>query len=344
MRSNSRDETLKKNYLQKYQFLIGEYEQLKAGQHPRFRLAKDFYAFHGTCAQTFLKYYGRYRQSADPAALLPGKRGPKWRTRRTCPEIEAQVLALRQGGINRYEIHSMLKPSLKARTPSPSGIYRILRRHGQARLNRPMREEKRRIIRLKAGELGHIDCHHLSLDLIAAEPKRRYLVCLIDSYSRLAWAECVEDLTSLTVMFAALRCFNHLAERYQVRFAEVLTDNGPEFGTKDSGAKDRHPFERLLVELDIKHRYTRPYRPQTNGKVERFWRTLNEDLIEGTHFESQQHFQDELMACTSCTTTTSGLTKALTPLNPSKWSKFHQRIKEHLQSRGAKRRSNLPTL
>ena len=34
------------------------------------------------------------------------------------------------------------------------------------------------------------------------------------------------------------------------------------------------------MELGIKHRYTRPYRPQTNGKVERFWRTLNEDLLE----------------------------------------------------------------
>jgi transposase InsO family protein len=296
MRNNSRDETLKKNYIQKYQFLIGEYQQLKAGQHPRFRLAKDFYAFHGTCAQTFLKYYGRYRHSGDSQALLPGKRGPKWKTRRTCPDIETQVLALRQRGISRYEIHSILKPTLKDRTPSPSGIYQILKRNGQQRLSRGMMEEKRRVIRLKAGELGHIDCHHLSLDLIVSQPKRRYLVCLIDSFSRLAWAECVEDLTSLTVMFASLRCFNHLSERYRVRFAEVLTDNGPEFGPKESRVKDQHPFERLLIELGIKHRYTRPYRPQTNGKVERFWRTLNEDLIEGTYLESQQHFEDELMA------------------------------------------------
>lgn len=54
-------------------------------------------------------------------------------------------------------------------------------------------------------------------------------------------------------------------------------------------------FERLLMELKIKHRYTRPYRPQTNGKVERFWRTLNEDLIEGTYFESIDHFKKELL-------------------------------------------------
>ena len=48
-----------------------------------------------------------------------------------------------------------------------------------------------------------------------------------------------------------------------------------------------HPMERMLLELGITHRYTRPYRPQTNGKVERFWRTLNEDLLEGTTFESR---------------------------------------------------------
>lgn len=296
MRNNSHDETLKRNYIQKYQFLIAEYEQLKAGQHPQFRFAKDFYQHHGTCAQTFLKYYGRYRQSGDVDTLMPGKRGPKWKTRRPCPEVEEQVLALRASGINRYEIYSILKPRLSTRTPSPSGIYRLFKRHGVQRLSQPMKEEKRRIIKQRAGELGHIDCHHLSQDLIASEPKRRYLVCVVDSYSRIAWAECVTDLTSLTVMFAVLRCFNHLTSHYALRFEEVLTDNGPEFGPKESRVKDQHPFERMLLELSIKHRYTRPYRPQTNGKVERFWRTLNEDLLEGTYFETQQHFEDELLA------------------------------------------------
>jgi transposase InsO family protein len=50
----------------------------------------------------------------------------------------------------------------------------------------------------------------------------------------------------------------------------------------------------MLLEMGIRHRYTRAYRPQTNGKVERFWRTLNEDLIEGTTFDSIEHFKKEL--------------------------------------------------
>lgn len=296
MRNNASDSTLKKNYIQKYQFLIAEYEQVKAKRHPKYRFVKDFYAAHGTCPQTFLKYYARYRQSGEPDSLLPAKRGPKWRSRRTCPQIESRVLEARQSGNNRYEIHLILKPELGEQTPSPSCIYHVLKRHGQNRLKPAMKEEKRRIIRKKAGELAHIDCHHLSKDLIANDPRRRYLVCVIDAYSRVAWAEIVEDIQSLTVMFATLRIFNYLSTEYRLQFEEVLTDNGPEFGTKDSARKAQHPFERMLIEMGVKHRYTRPYRPQTNGKVERFWRTLNEDLIEGTYFESLDHFKDELTA------------------------------------------------
>ncbi len=56
MRLNSGDETLKKNYIQTYLFLIGEYEQVKAKKHRQYSLCKDFYKAHGTCAQVFLKY------------------------------------------------------------------------------------------------------------------------------------------------------------------------------------------------------------------------------------------------------------------------------------------------
>src|SRR5262245_8692504 len=147
MRNNTQDETLKNNYIQTYQFLLGEYEQVKAGTHAVYKMAKDFYRAHGTCAQTFLKYYNRYKQSgADATQLLPGKRGPKYRTRRPGVEIERLVLGEREKGCNKYEIYSLLQARLKEQTPSPSGIYNILKRHGKNRLSRPMQEEKRRII------------------------------------------------------------------------------------------------------------------------------------------------------------------------------------------------------
>ena len=88
-----------------------------------------------------------------------------------------------------------------------------------------------------------LDCHHLS-DLIATDPTRYYLVCVIDACTR-PWAEVVTD-QSLTVMFSALKSFNLLHQRYQLQFAEVLTDwiriRGP-----------AHPRTRL----QSKHRYTR---------------------------------------------------------------------------------------
>ena len=54
------------------EFYIQEYELVKKGDHPHFKRVGDFYKGHWTCPQTFLKYYGRYRQSGyDAFQLLP---------------------------------------------------------------------------------------------------------------------------------------------------------------------------------------------------------------------------------------------------------------------------------
>lgn len=293
MRNNTSDKTLERNYIQKWQYMIAEYELVKAKKHHRFKFVSDFYAHHGTNRQTFAKYYNRYRQNADNKAFLPRKRGPKWKSRRTLPFIEQKVLEQRKLGINRYEIHAILKPELKAHTPAPSTIYRICKRHNMNVLTPPMKQNKRKIIKHRAGELGHLDCHYLSKDLIADDTTRYYLVALVDDASRIAWAQVVACLKSLDVMFASLSMINLLHAQYGIQFEAIMTDNGAEVSSR-KGNKMVHPFERMLIELGVKHRLTRPYRPQTNGKVERFWRTLNDDLIEGTYFESLSHFKQEL--------------------------------------------------
>jgi len=140
--------------------------------------------------------------------------------------------------------------------------------------------------------MGHVDCHYLSKDLLIQDKKRYYLVGIIDDCTRLAWAEVVNNIKSLTVMFASLKGMNMLHSQYQIQFQEMLSDNGSEFKSKNN--LEGHPYEKMLVEMGIKHRYTRPYRPQTNGKIERFWRTLNEDLIDGTTFENIEEFKKEL--------------------------------------------------
>lgn len=295
MRINTQDLTLKRNYLQKYRFLIKEYELIKRGEHPTFRFVQEFYKHHDTDRRSFLKYYNRFKQSGREEDLIPRKRGPKWQTRRVLPYIENKVLELRELGMNRYEIAHCLRPKLKKHTPSPSGIYNILKRAGVSRLKVKMKQEKRRIIKKKAGELAHVDTHHLPKSVIMGQSQKLYLVAVVDSCTRIAWAEVVEDVTSLTVMFSVLRCFNIIADQYNIKFAEVLSDNGPEFGKKESSKKENHPFQRMLMELGIKHRQIRPYRPQTNGKVERFWRTVEEDLIQETNFESVEELREELL-------------------------------------------------
>ena len=172
MRNNSKDKTIERNYLQKWRFLVREYQPVKEGKHPYFRFVQDFYSYHGTSRQTFAKYYNRHQQMGDDETLLPRKRGPKWKSRRTLPLIDQKVSELRRKGINRYEIYAILQPTLKSHTPSPSTIYAISRRHNLNRLSRPMKQSKRKIIKTRPRELGHLDYHHLSRDLVAGRRSR----------------------------------------------------------------------------------------------------------------------------------------------------------------------------
>ena len=295
MRINTNDLTLQRNYLEKYRFLMKDYELVKQKAHPLYKTAGDFYQANDTCAKSFLKYYNRYKQTGASIDLLPRKRGPKWKTRRPLPFIENKVIQLREKGNNKYEIVNILKPALNKFTPSPSGVYNILKRHNLNRLTPAIQVNKRKIIKQRMGQLGHIDTHYLSKSIIKGQSRKLFLVCIIDDYSRIAWAEIVEDITSLSVMFAALKCLNILSDQYRIRFEEMLSDNGPEFGPASSTKKQQHPFERMLIELGIKHRYIRPYRPQTNGKIERLWRTLEDDLLRDTHFDSLEELKEELL-------------------------------------------------
>ena len=132
------------------------------------------------------------------------------------------------------------------------------------------------------GEQGHIDLHHLSRYVIRRKVHKLYVMAVVDDYSRLMWAELLTSPDSVSVMFSVMRCFTELRQLYGVQFTEVLTDNGKEFGGADLTDKSKHPFERLLMEMGAGHRYTQFYRPQTNGKVERLWRSLEEDLLQDT--------------------------------------------------------------
>lgn len=292
MRHNNDDKTLERNYKAKWKYLISEYESIKARKHTRYRFVGEFFKAHGISRQLFNKIYRRYCGSGCEEDLLPQKRGPKWCSRRPDIEIETAVIVEREKGLNKYEICDILSRKNGSRLVSPSGVYNIIKRSGMNVLRTETKELKRKIIQEKPGELGHIDCHYIKKDLIGDGKKQYYLVCVIDGYSRIAWAEVVEDIKSLTVMFATMRLFNALKANYQIKFEKVLTDNGAEFASRNN--TKQHPFERMLLEVGVSHKYTRPYRPQTNGKVERFWRTIKDDLLESGGFESVAKLEEEL--------------------------------------------------
>lgn len=78
---------------------------------------------------------------------------------------------------------------------------------------------------------------------------------------------------------------------YGFEFEEVLSDNGPEFkGTFERG----QPFGTFCDQTGIKHRLTRPYRPQTNGKVEAFFSILKREFFRLNEFRDMTEVREQL--------------------------------------------------
>lgn len=288
-RNNHDDQTMNREYLKRVKVLAAEYELVKAKNHPRFKFASDLFRVHKIPRQTFYKIYRRLQLTGSPE---PGKRGPK-NPHKQAPAIINAILRRRQNGFSRFEIHSNLLPVLKHLTPSQSTIYNICRTHNLNRLQPKQKRCKRMIIKEKAGELLHMDCYHLPKGIVKDAGKKLYLIGGIDDATRLAWVEVMPDITALSAMFSGMQVLRLLQDRYNIETRAVLTDNGSEFKGKDVL---KHPFERLLSLLQVKHYYTKPYKPQTNGKIERFWKTLYEDLLCEAEFESSDALRDELLS------------------------------------------------
>jgi transposase InsO family protein len=265
--------------------ILKEYERTKAKVIPRpFRYVKDLCAAHHISKKELSRYYHKWVVGGKtPEALLPQKRGAKPGSRRTPKEIERNIIsAYRRFGSNRYELVLLFKPYYLDKTPSPATMDRIKARY-------PLNESEKKIIKRyekKApGELAHIDLMSVPKDIRCTfKIKERYAAAVCDDCTRITYAEILKDKRASTLTYFMARSLSWFKQIYNFEFECIMSDNGREF--KGLLAKE-HPFETFCHEVGIKHIYTPPYHPQTNGKIEAFWKILQREFFGPNSFDSE---------------------------------------------------------
>jgi transposase InsO family protein len=228
------------------------------------------------------KWVGRYRQEGEPG-LVDRSSAPRRVANRTPADRVAAIVALRQLRLTGAEIAETLEMAL-------STVSGILGRAGLGRLGRLGLEPALRYERSRPGELVHIDVKRLgriqggagkratggikrnpdrrALDAAGVERKTigwEFVHIAVDDHSRLAYAEVLPDEKARTAI-GFLRRAQVFYERYGIGIERLLTDNGSAYVSAIHALACRA--------LGIRHLRTRPYRPQTNGKAERFIRTM----------------------------------------------------------------------
>jgi len=224
------------------------------------------------------KWWRRYQQ--EGAAGLVDRSSRPW----SCPHqtparVERRIVALRQS--------RRLGPARLAGIVGvpASTVHRVLVRHGVNRLrwmDRTTGRVVRRIETARPGELVHIDVKKLARIPPGGGHKKlgreartgsvvhrglgySHIHTAIDAYSRLAYSEFAGTENTANCVAFLTRAVAWFADQ-GIAIERILTDNG-------NGYRSRE-WKRECAELGITHSRTRPYRPATNGKVERFNRTL----------------------------------------------------------------------
>jgi transposase-like protein len=229
----------------------------------------------GISRQCAHKWWRRY-QELGVDGLHDRSSRPRRSPNRTPASMERRILQRRR--VDKSGPHR-----LGARlSMAPSTVHRVLVRHDLSRLDRLDRATNRvvrRYERKKPGELVHVDVKKIGriprggghrVHGRGVKKRRRvgyaYVHSAIDDHSRLAYTEVLDDETGRSAAGfwrraeAWFRAHGIVVER-------VMTDNALYYRGR--------LFNEALG--DISHRYCRPYRPQTNGKIERYHRTLQEE-------------------------------------------------------------------
>jgi transposase InsO family protein len=229
----------------------------------------------GVSVRCARKWATRYR--GGDRQLLDRSSAPRRVANRTDPERVAVIVKLRRLRMTAAEIAETLSMPL-------STVSGILTRIGLGRLGRIGLEPAVRYERSRPGELVHVDGkklgriagvgHRIAGDRrsqrgryqrrLQGRPGWEYLHVAVDDYSRLAYAEVLADEKATTAA-AFLGRAVAFYRRYGIQVEAILTDNGSAYIAVTHALACRR--------LKIRHLRTRPRRPQTNGKAERFIRT-----------------------------------------------------------------------
>jgi transposase InsO family protein len=240
----------------------------------------------GISRQTGSKWWNRYRR--EGVAGLVDRRSVVRRQARAHPvELGERLCRLRRE--QRVGPHRLAWQTGVAR----STVYALLRRHGLGRLDRlEPRPPVIRYERAAPGELVHLDTKSLGRIRPGGglpKPQRRAgygsgrkqaigwnrVHVAVDDHSRLAYVEELADESPATTAGFLERAVAFYAG-HGIRVERVLSDNG--------GCYRSRLFAAAAERLGIGLRKTRPYRPQTNGKAERFIRTLLSEWAYATPF------------------------------------------------------------
>ncbi len=235
----------------------------------------------GITDRTARRWLARWREEG-PEGLVDRSSAPQTVANRTAEDTIAVIAALRRVRFTGPEIAELLGRPL-------STVSGILTRIGMGKLGRLGLEAARRYERERPGELVHIDVKKLGrihggagkrFTAVKRNPRRTqrladgrdrkvigwdYVHIAIDDATRLAYAEVLADEKATTAI-AFLKRARAFYASYGITVQALLTDNGSPYRSTIHAIACRT--------LGIRHLRTRPYRPQTNGKAERFIRTL----------------------------------------------------------------------
>jgi transposase InsO family protein len=229
----------------------------------------------GVSERTARKWLKRFREEGEDG-LADRSSAPRRVPNRTAPERVEAILALRELRFTAAEIAETLGMA-------HSTASAVLKRHGKGRLPRPDADQpENRYERARPGELVHIDVKKLGKvagvghrvtgqrrrgGSHARGPGWEFVHVCVDDCTRLAYVEVLESERADAVCGFLERAVEWFAG-HGIRVARVMTDNGPGYRSKAHRA--------VCQRLGLRHLFTEPYRPRTNGKAERFIKTLTE--------------------------------------------------------------------